>query len=197
MVYSQYKGFSLIELIVVLIIVSLSSVLLAQGLTTTWRNFAKLNVNQLSAEQTKLPLRWFANSVNAALLSHPERKVFGGDAKYNAFTSYLPPDQSGSLKKPSKIRWSIMYQGGEWRLIYNNETYAKSLSVFTFKQEAFFSYLVDGQWLEEANLPAGKMPRAIAIVSNSNILVTAVLGRPTNADIPAEYPVFGSYEFGT
>jgi general secretion pathway protein J len=195
--YFRIKGFTLVELIVVLVIVGLSSALLAQGLETTWRNFSKLNVNQLSADRSKLPLKWFTDSVKAILLSHPNKVVFSGTNTVNEFTSFLAPDQSTAIKKPIALRWSVSQVEEYWELQYTNLYTNVSYTIFKFDQPISFKYFINGQWESEYREKPGLVPEVIAIFDGSELIVTATVGRPSKADIPAELPAFGKYEFGT
>lgn len=196
-IYFRIKGFTLIELIVVLVIVGLSSALLAQGLETTWRNFSKLNVNQLTIHQSKLPLKWFSDSVKAILLFHPNKVVFSGTSKINEFTSFLAPDQSIAIKKPISLRWSIVQVEEYWELQYTHLHTNVSYPIFKFDQPVSFKYFVDGQWESTFRQKPGLVPEIIAIFNSDELVVAATVGRPSEADIPAELPAYGEYEFGT
>ena len=188
-------GFSLIEMLVVLVIVASTSVLLSQGLTTTWQNFSKLSTSELAIDKAKLPLRWFATSVKGALLSHPEKVMILGNQTEIEFTTFLSPNSDDHI--PRVIRWTIEQEQSRWVLVFEDQLLNESFVIYESVFPLLFSYQVNGQWSNELPSEAGVLPRAIAIVTNSHTVVTGVVGRPTQADIPAELPIFGAYEFGS
>ncbi|MBO1254138.1 prepilin-type N-terminal cleavage/methylation domain-containing protein [Alteromonas sp. 5E99-2] len=186
-------GFSLIEMLVVLVIVASTSVLLSQGLTTTWQNFSKLSTSELAIDKAKLPLQWFANSVKGALLSHPEKVMIWGSENEVEFTTFLPPNSDDQI--PRVIRWTIEQEKSRWLLVFEDQLLNEAFVIYESEFPLLFSYQVNGQWSNELISDAGVLPKAIAIVNSNQVIVTGVVGRPVQADIPVELPVFGVYEF--
>lgn len=189
------NGFSLVEMLVVLVIVASTSVLLSQGLTTTWRNFSKLSTSELSVDKAKLPMRWFADSVKSTLLSHPDRIMISGNAQRVEFVTFLSPNTMDKIPRP--IRWTITQESNFWFLTFEDTLHNQLYNVYRSQIALEFIYLIQGQWVSTFPDAPGTLPRAIAITTAEGILVTGVVGRPVRADIPVELPVFGAYEFGS
>ena len=74
-----------------LVILGMTITLLAQGLTTTWKNFERLGVRDLSVSTAQLPAQWFRDSVQRALLYHPYKPVVAGSAnRFKLVSSHSP-----------------------------------------------------------------------------------------------------------
>ncbi|GGO63599.1 hypothetical protein GCM10010982_01010 [Bowmanella pacifica] len=192
--HSCAKGFTLIEMLVVLVIVALTTSLLAQGLATTWKNFERLGARALMQSSAQLPALWVTQSVQGALMYHPNQAVAQGSDKHFEFITFLAPDDEHHL--PQSIRWQFQPANPGWQLSYQKAESAASVVVQLFEQEPNFSYLVDGQWQAAFTPNAAQLPQAIKILVGEQTWLLASPGRPAQVDIPPELPIFGDYDFG-
>ncbi|MBC3764936.1 PulJ/GspJ family protein [Neptunicella marina] len=187
------KAFTLIEMLVVLVILSLTTVLMTQGLSNTWRNFDRLGARDLMFSSVQLPKVWFNTSVQGAVLYHPETSLFSGNqAKFSFVSANVPSEH---LHLPQAMTWQIMANSRQWELQFKSYNDAEYITVAYFKQQPYFFYFVDGAWLSEFSPSGGLLPKAIRIVAGDQIWLQANVGRPVDADIPVELPLFGEYEF--
>ena len=184
------KGFTLVELLVVMTIVSAVTTLLVSGLSTTWENFSKLNNSKLTIASSKLPLLWFSNSVNGALLYHPKKSYFTGTSQSFTYITSLAPDTPKGV--PTEVTWSLDNN----QLVYLNNEKEDAINVLTLKNKLHFEYLENNEWVQETSNNQGQLPEAIRIIDeNNHILVMASPQRPTTADIPDDIRLDGELQF--
>lgn len=186
------KGFTLIEILVVMVIMSLTTSLLISGLTTTWSNFERLNSRQLKINGLELPKLWFNNSYAAALHSHPSKVTLNGNEESVSFTTFSVPNET--LGKPRKITWSINKKQEEYSLGFSTSKSAR-IDIVNTSAPMKFEYLHNGSW-QNTFSTAGILPKAIRVVlPQSKIWTTANLKRDVNAYHPPELELFGAYEY--
>ena len=184
------KGFTLVELLVVMIIVSAITTLLVSGLSTTWDNFSKLNSSKLTIVSSKLPLLWFSNSVNGALLYHPKKSYFTGTRQSFTYITSLAPDTPKGV--PTEVTWSLDNN----QLVYLNNEKNDAVNVLTSNSKLYFEYLENNEWVQDVSNKEGQLPEAIRIIDeNNHILVMASPQRPTTADIPDDIRLDGELQF--
>lgn len=187
----RQTGFTLIELLIVLVITALTTTLLLTGLNTTWQNFEKLSSRNLLTNQTQLPKSWFIESVRGVLLSHPDTVAFSGTEDVITMTTILPPDQSQSA--PKRIQWRIKKSGQRSKFGFEDEDTA-FVPLLDVASESRFEYLVGNKWVNSFLPSKGELPTAIRLQNDETLIMAAVV-RPLKADMPAEIPAFGKYEF--
>ena len=186
------RGFTLLELLVVLVILSMTSALLVQGLASTWKNFQRLSSRDLSLSVAQLPQQWFRESIKYALLYHPNEIICRGDLDSFSFVSSAVP--SDPFQIPQKLEWLITESDGVWSLAFVAEG-EEAVVIKESPQLMQFVYLVDHSWVMEFSPDDSRLPTAIRITQGSESWVLGVPGRPIKADIPAELALFGEYEF--
>lgn len=197
-----HNGFTMIELLVVLVIVGITTSLLITGLTTTWSSFDRLSQKNLTQSRGQIPKSWFLKSVNAALLGHPEKSMFSGTQEQFTFTSFMSPDDD--LERPRRITWLLSENEGVHSLSFSfvdidrdGNTQSKGVTVWKFgnRPNVSFEYLVDGNWVNAYTPQSGNLPNAIRVNQISDIWVVAAIKRPLVADMPPKMPMLGKYEF--
>ncbi|WP_416305714.1 PulJ/GspJ family protein [Neptunicella sp. SCSIO 80796] len=186
-------GFSLIEMLVVLVILALTTSLMTQGLSTTWNNFARLGARDLLNSSAQLPLSWFSQSLAGAVLYHPDTVSASGDDRRFEFITFMAPDDQQHI--PQKIIWELLPVQNGWQLAFSSETHPDRSYIKSFSTLPVFEYRVDQQWQKEFKPDSGRLPEAVRLIEQDYIWAVAKTGRPENADIPAELPIFGKYEF--
>lgn len=187
------KGFTLIELLIVLVITGLTTSLLVTGLNSTWNNFDKLLAKNLSLSSAKLPAVWFENSIRGAILYHPEKVLFSGEEDELTFVSSKGPNAANSAPRP--LRWQILNQSNSFSLVFFTAADQEPTIIYRFTSQPRFEYLMPDGWKQEFNGLAGRLPEAVRIVYNEQVWAFSVPHRPIEADIPAELPMIGKYEF--
>jgi general secretion pathway protein J len=192
------SGFTLIEMLVVMVILALTTSLLTQGLSTTWRNFERLSARDIINSSAQLPLSWFEQSLAAALLYHPAKILVRGEAKSFEFVSFASPDDEKHI--PQRLIWRIEAknekdQNLKWSLTFQSETSPQLVTVASFLVAPSFEYWDGNSWLAEFLPTDGRLPQAVRIMLGDQIWAMAKPQRPYMADMPVELPFFGAYEF--
>jgi general secretion pathway protein J len=194
----SHSGFSLIELLVVLVIVALVTSLMVEGLATTWRSFDKLSAKGLSLSQAQLPLSWFEQSVSGAVLYHPYKPVVeGGSQQLEFITTNVPNDEKHI---PQQVLWSIQARSGNagqtyWQLVFKAELDDTEVTIMQFELQPRFEYWDGQQWLSDFKPEQSLLPAVIRIVNDERVLIMAKALRPVLPDMPPELLLFGEYEF--
>ncbi|GGW92489.1 PulJ/GspJ family protein [Alteromonas halophila] len=189
----QQRGFTLIEMLVVLVITSLTASLLVSGLESTWRNFEKLGARNLKTTAAQLPKIWFTQSVESMVLRHPNTSMFSGNATDLSFSTLTPPDMPGP--GVYKLHWRLRADGNRTALLYRHDTEETYTSLGYVDGSGVFEYLTSQGWQRAYSPSNGRIPEAIRIQSNNQEWVMALPIRPTDAEMPAELRAFGKYEF--
>lgn len=185
-------GFTLVEMLVVLVITALTASILVTGLETTWRNFSKLDSKFLTSNAAQLPKKWFIESVESTLLRQHTATLFNGSE--NAFQHITSKVPTGHEQGVQQCKWFLIPQQTESSLnVQCGEQ--PVLNVATLAGNAAFSYLSGAGWVSNfQNLP-GQMPRAVKIMTGNSTWALAVPLHPVMAEVPAEIKVSGKYEF--
>jgi general secretion pathway protein J len=192
------SGFTLIEMLVVMVILALTTGLLTEGLSTTWRSFEKLSSRDLASSSAQLPLSWFEQSVAAALLYHPEHAIVKGKSHSFEFITFASPDDPKQI--PQHVVWRISaennsMQNNQWVLSFQSETSIQFIQVATFAAEPRFEYWNGQSWQLEFLPKDGQLPIAMRIFVAEDVWAMAKPERPVLADMPGELAQFGDYEF--
>jgi general secretion pathway protein J len=193
-----YSGFTLIEMLVVMVILALTTSLLSEGLATTWRSFDKLSSRTLANSSTPLTLSWFEESVASALLYHPEKALVKGESHRLEFITFASPDDARLI--PQRVVWLIdvdnnSSQSPHWTLSFQSETSPQFTQVAKFFTEPRFEYWDGESWLNDFLPIDGQLPIAMRILVAEQVWAMAKPERPVKADMPGELAQFGDYEF--
>jgi len=185
-------GFTLLEMLVVLVILGMTTTLLSQGLATTWQNFERLGTKHLSLSAAELPRQWFRDSVKHALLYHPYQAVVqGGPASFRLVSAAVPNDPD---HVPKFMEWTIKEEGGIWSLGF----FAQDIDPVFIKdsiQPMQFQYLVQDEWGALFSPEDARLPNAVRVIEGVDTWIMVVPGRPVEADVPPELALFGEYDF--
>lgn len=187
------SGFTLIEMLVVLVIVSLTTTLLMTGLSTTWRNFERLGVRDLTVSAGQLGSAWFRQSFQGAVMYHPFKSDFKGDENRIQMISFNAPFD---LKQaPQQLAWIIRRSSNDWQLVlidmHNNTDYL----IKQFQNQPRFEYLSASGWTTSFTVKRNAIPKAIRILVDNDEWLRVYPQRPLQSDMPVEYPPYGVYEF--
>lgn len=189
----RHLGFTLIEVLVVLVIMSLATTLLVSGLSTTWANFDKLNAKNLQATSSNMPQQWFNQSFKGAVMFHPYDPNFEGTPKGFAHITTTAPSAEHSA--PQSIKWKLTNCINTTCDLQFSLNEAPAITIATLSRTYQFYYMVNGEWRNEFQPDNAVIPAAIKLSSGDNDWTLVTAGRPVNADMPPELPLFGKYEF--
>lgn len=187
------KGFSLIELLVVMVIMSLVTSLLAVGLSATTRNFERLNTRSLINNHSNLSLVWLRESIFDAVQYHPESPVFSGTSNSLSFISASAPDAANG--QATHLIWSLKKQGDSTFLSYAS-AFSTEINFTKMNSNSYFEYFSNQKWGAAFVPTAAALPDAIRLIENERVVMFAHLRKPGLAVVPAEMAAFGAYEFG-
>lgn len=115
-------GFTLIEVLVVLIIVAMISGVLFQALERAYRLQERFGVELFNVQHGQMAADWYRQSVQGLLPDYPDgRNIFQGkDREFSGLSSNPPSDGYGM---PTPITWKIRnnQQDGTTELVYLEE----------------------------------------------------------------------------
>ncbi len=186
-------GFTLIEVLVVLVIMSLTTTLLVSGLSTTWANFDKLTAKNLRTTSSNMPQQWFNQSYKGAVMFHPYEPNFVGTPQ--GFSHVTTTAPSAKHSSPQNIAWKLTNCTNNVCDLQFILSDANPVTIATVSNTYRFYYLVNGEWQEAFQPDNAVIPAAIKLSARDNDWTLVTAGRPVNADMPAELPPFGKYEF--
>jgi len=194
---SDQIGFTLIEVLVVLIIVGMVSGVLFQALEQAYRLQDRFGMELFKVQQGQMAADWYRQTVQGLQPDYPDgRNIFHGeDREFSGLTSNPLGDEYGA---PTPITWKIRnnQQNGTTELVYIEEK--RETPVLTWRgNQALFIYL-DEQQTPHASWPPplgllAQLPKQIQLVAKDagepvNI-VASTMG-PTTALTRAQ-DVFG------
>ena len=185
-------GFTLLEILVVLVILGMTIPLVSIGLSTTWKNFERLNVQNLTLAQAKLPAKWFRDSITHAILYHPAHPSVEGGARGFSLVTTAVPD--AVLPVPQRLWWTIQKEDDFYTLAFKVADDEKRVIKKTL-QPIQFQYFVGEEWLSDFVPSKAVLPRAVRIQKGGHVWVLGTPGRSLQADVPSELALFGEYEF--
>ena len=190
--YNNGSGFTLVEMLVVLVIMALTTTLLIEGLGTTWKNFEKLNSQQLVINKHLLPKKWFIDSFKGAQLYHPLKSAFTGTEKSMSFITIFPP---GAIKaKPSKITWMIEGRNNANQTLYYTINNEEKKKVATLNGNFTFKYLNNNDWKDNFQSVDAALPNAIKVVNVDKQWLFSTPGRDADALMPTSIAIDGTHE---
>lgn len=147
-------GFTLLETIVTLVIVSLIVVVLMQALQQALGLRTRLLRFERETRMATLQEQWFRDSVSAALIDLPDAwGPMRGNGDAFAMVTATPLQGAG----PARIGWALRREGDTQALVY--EGGGEPMRVLGGLRDAAFSYLgADGRWRERWIPQTGEAP---------------------------------------
>lgn len=166
------QGFTLLELLVVLIITTLTTALLFEGLSFVMHLREQL-LNQFDeAHRGQIQEYWFRSSTESLVPAYediPEAKIFKGERmQFSGLTiSSLDADQG----VPVEFAWELVRENEVTTLVYRNAQ-KQGWAVLSWRGSDIgqFNYLAsDGQWYEQwppnsFGTQPPQLPRAISFI---------------------------------
>ncbi|MFC3121943.1 prepilin-type N-terminal cleavage/methylation domain-containing protein [Agaribacter flavus] len=199
---TKSNGFTIMELLVVLVILSLVTTLLLSSLSVIWKSFERLEHKQLN-HSANLAAFWFRSSIENAIQFHPERPSFYGDARSITFFSVGAIDSETS--QPTRLSWEILVAEDKHNQDIYTLRYVNRLSgeyVDTHKTDVPLSFVYANENKEQSSIfrpERSVLPNAVYITANTEsenqIWVVAIPKNRGPAEVPVEMATFGEYEF--
>ncbi len=158
-------GFTLVEVLVVIVLVSMISALLLQMMTLSFRSFDQ--VTRIANESNVLRMRnqWFRNSISHLVASLDEQFGLVGDAStISGYSSAPLLDHSGKL---TRVYWEVRRSGADSELWYREHAGSPMLIGKWAGGELKFSYRgLQSAWLDKwptEELPVGVLPYRVKL----------------------------------
>ncbi len=139
-------GFTLVEVLVVLTMISMLSALLFQGFGYMLATYDRLQARQSAEFQKSLAAGWWRESLEAAVPYYDNPLRFSGDEQSMAGASYA--SLWGPPGVPAEMRWSLERSGQELLLVYEQPPELPvTVRRWDRRADASFAYLSEqGEW---------------------------------------------------
>lgn len=135
-------GFTLLEMMVVLVIVSLISVLLMQGFSFVMGLQERIRIQLVTVQNVELKEQWFRLVTRAIIREDTAQEDrFQGDNTQFSGTTLQP--LHNTLGVPTQVQWRIEYDGENTSLFYS-EADEEPIKIISWRgREQSFQYLDD------------------------------------------------------
>jgi general secretion pathway protein J len=160
-------GFTLLEMLVVLVLVGLISTLLLQGFSYVLHLRTRFLIHLENAQQGALKEYWFRGTVAAILADYKNGEhIFQGNERQLTGLTIAPLDNVAGV--PSTLTWQLQSADGMTILNYQNSR-GESWEVARWQgNEGHFSYrAVDGKWYDQwppkLGMEPPQLPRLIVL----------------------------------
>lgn len=176
---ARRSGFTLMETLVVLVLVSLTVLVMFQMLGSYRIAHERVTANAGGIDRRALVEAWFTDSVRG--LQALEREPLEGTAdRFSAITLNPVLAPPGS---PTRVEWRLLQEAGEWMLAYSEDGDERwRLPVRDGDTARFLYFSRDGReaerWPPEAGMQ-DPLPGSIALVQGDRAQVASVLGPVT------------------
>jgi len=166
---SNQTGFTLIEVLVVLIIVGMISGVLFQALERAYRLQERFGMELFSAQQGQMAVDWYRQTVQGLYPDYPDgRSIFqGNEREFSGLTSNPLNDEYGA---PTPITWKIRnnQRSGTMELVYLEGK--QETTILTWRgNEARFIYFDEKQTVYDSWPPPlglwTQLPKQIQLVA--------------------------------
>ncbi|MGN8160474.1 prepilin-type N-terminal cleavage/methylation domain-containing protein [Salinisphaera sp. RV14] len=174
------RGFTLIEMLVALVLTTLITTLIMQGMSYLWRMQSHYDQVMINASQRDMHAAWWRQSVHdiiATRSDNPHR--FTGNAHQFSGLSLDVPGQIPGM--PGAVHWKIAPQHGHDELLGNG------LHILQLPSGSRFVYLdsarkAHAQWSPQASAPP--LPHVIVIKKDDAVVWAASVQQPQRRPLP-------------
>lgn len=206
----RQKGFTLLEMIVVLLITGMISALLMQGFIYMAGIYSAVDRRQQVLLSNQLIQGWLGDSVRGlvnGIDSATEGEYYKGPPFRGNETGFAALNlhslsNAGGVMRPIRMEWKLQRtNAGELELLYEEERSAQATpDTFTARRwprgTGRFSYLSNGQWYSEFPLPSASwgspnqllLPDAIRLEIDSPRAPLYTILRPGSGRLPYSRP---------
>lgn len=186
------SGFTLFEMLVVLVIVSMTSAVVFQAFDRVYRLQGRFGVELLNAQQGVMSIDWFRQTVQGLLSDYGDgaNKFSGSAHEFSGLSTNPLSEEYGSA---TGIRWKISFdpQTGKTQLIYADAQGESTIAVWQ-GGAAKFVYLDDKLESHEAWPPAlgmwPQLPKLIRLEVMDSGVPLAIMAIPLGSPVPLPRP---------
>lgn len=169
--FARMQGFTLLEMLVVLVLVSLLATLLIQGVGFFLGKYALAKRVHRDASLAALQQHWFSSTVQAMVPSDVEARRFAGDASSFEGVTLQALDAEPAL--PVRARWSIAVDDASEIVVYTQEGRERWTVLVAGEEGLAFQYAdLAGQWHERWPIagdsvrpPRERIPRMVRLIA--------------------------------
>ncbi|MDM8558492.1 prepilin-type N-terminal cleavage/methylation domain-containing protein [Candidatus Parabeggiatoa sp. HSG14] len=157
----RLRGFTLLEVLVVLILVSVISTLLLEGVFHILQLRSRFVTHIYDLQQGAIIEYWFRSSTAAIVTDYREGEhIFKGDEHQFSGLTLAALDVATGV--PTNFTWQLQYDGGVTRLRYQNSKDEYWVVAHWLGDEGYFRYMAkDGEWHDKWPPQFGKEPPQI------------------------------------
>jgi general secretion pathway protein J len=161
------RGFTLLEMLVVLVLVGLISTLLLQGFSSVLQLRSGFIAQLEATQRGALQEYWFRSTITAIMTDYRDGEhIFKGEERQLSGLTIAALDQMTGM--PSAFAWQLKYADGTTTLLYqNNKGEYWEIARWLGEQGRFRYMAVDGQWHTQwpprLGLEPAQIPRAILL----------------------------------
>ncbi|HEY4559822.1 MAG TPA: prepilin-type N-terminal cleavage/methylation domain-containing protein [Lysobacter sp.] len=173
---ARVRGFTLMEVLVVLVIVSLTTAALFQMLGIYRIARERVSAQVAEVDRRTLVQEWFTDSIHGLLAIEGE-PMRGRASGFSATT--LNP-LCGTPGAPASVQWTLESSAEGWRLRYAEDGQARwSAPVQSREAPRFLYFAADGtpssQWPPALGVQT-PLPASVALVRDGRVEMASVLG---------------------
>ncbi len=163
--WSRLQGFTLLEMLVVLILVAFISTLILQGFSFIFQLRSRFLLQLDDLQQGTIQEHWFRSSTAAIVTDyHDGEHIFKGEERELSGLTLVALDAMIGI--PTSFAWQLKYEEGNMVLWYKNAKGEYWEVARWINDEGYFRYMAkNGEWYTQwppkfgANQP--QIPRAI------------------------------------
>lgn len=186
------SGFTLIEILVVLIIVGMMSTIFFQAFDRVYRLQNRFGIELFNAQQGAMSIDWFRQTVQGLLSDYGDgaNKFSGSAHEFSGLSTNPLSEEYGSA---TGIRWKISFdpQTGKTQLIYADAQVESTIALWQ-GGAAKFVYLDDQMEPHETWPPAlgmwPQLPKLIRLEAMDSGAPLVIMAMPLGSPVPLPRP---------
>ena len=161
----RLRGFTLLEMLVVLVLVAFVSTLILQGFSFIFQLRSRFLVQLDDLQRGAIQEHWFRSSTAAIVTDYRDGEhIFKGEEREFSGLTLVALD--AMMGAPTAFAWQLKYTGGSMVLRYQNSKGEYWEVARWLGEEGYFRYMAkDGewhsQWPPKFGLISAQIPRAI------------------------------------
>lgn len=182
------RGFTLLEMLVVLVLTGMISAILMQGLHQVFRLQTHFGRELFSTAQGSMYTDWFRQSVNSLMPDYADAKNrFKGEARQLDGLTLAPLNASTDALMPFSWQLKFSPEAGETQLLYGTTSDAPAVLSWPGNSGRFVYYDAAGEAHDSWPPPLGKwpqLPRAIHLETLNPLEPRVIVAVPKGLENP-------------